>query len=159
MNVKFSANRFRGVFDHTLKCVFNDFGVVQGQRRNTCETLRGLIKLAAFADQLFARDINNLCLCLQLGELAVVETEGFCQRFILHCISKIGVVSGRRPLMTKQDVISFHMIYKMWKPSQSIGLGDSVRRFPIENAQWRNSFSISFENGGWLVQSTMHNKY
>ncbi|GBM51829.1 hypothetical protein AVEN_51430-1 [Araneus ventricosus] len=42
MNVKFSANRFRGVFDHTLKCVFNDFGVVQGQRRNTCETLRGL---------------------------------------------------------------------------------------------------------------------
>ncbi|GBL89408.1 hypothetical protein AVEN_225918-1 [Araneus ventricosus] len=42
MNVKFSANRFRGVFDHTLKCVFNDFGVIQGQRRNTCETLRGL---------------------------------------------------------------------------------------------------------------------
>ncbi|GBM73143.1 hypothetical protein AVEN_30035-1 [Araneus ventricosus] len=42
MNVKFSANRFRGVFDHTLKCEFYAFGVVQGQRRNTCETLRGL---------------------------------------------------------------------------------------------------------------------
>ncbi|GBM93471.1 hypothetical protein AVEN_215356-1 [Araneus ventricosus] len=48
MNVKFSANRFRGVLDHTLKCVFYAFGVVQGQRRNTCETLRGLSKLIMY---------------------------------------------------------------------------------------------------------------
>ncbi|GBN75743.1 hypothetical protein AVEN_14617-1 [Araneus ventricosus] len=47
MNVKFSANRFRGILDHTLKCVFYAFGVVQGQRRNTCETLRGLKRMQA----------------------------------------------------------------------------------------------------------------
>ncbi|GBM07385.1 hypothetical protein AVEN_26465-1 [Araneus ventricosus] len=42
MNVIFSANRFRRVPDHTLKCVLYAYGVAQGQRRNTCETLRGL---------------------------------------------------------------------------------------------------------------------
>ncbi|GBO03345.1 hypothetical protein AVEN_223752-1 [Araneus ventricosus] len=50
MNVKFSANRFRGVFEHTLKCVFYAFGVVQGQRRNTCETLRGLNSKISYSE-------------------------------------------------------------------------------------------------------------
>ncbi|GBN60661.1 hypothetical protein AVEN_211679-1 [Araneus ventricosus] len=41
-DVNIRADRFRRVSDHTLKCVFPAYEVVQGRRRNTCETLRGL---------------------------------------------------------------------------------------------------------------------